>query len=200
MDNLKLRGKFNLLLALQTAALLLVAVVGWLSVNELQSGQREVSSQLAKTATLSRVLNGMNVFRTVHVSMIGGAADPAYIAMRQGVMKKYGEALEKDLTAAKALAWSREEQVILDEAIQAFRQYDQGFPVLLAQAQADRSPQAISRLMEGNVEIMRTARDRVLKLQKAAEAAAETLIVDDLRHSSAAKAWIAGVGLVSIVI
>jgi methyl-accepting chemotaxis protein len=200
LDNLRMRGKFNLLLAIQTMALLLVGGLGWLSVNELQSGQREVASQLAKTATLSRVLNGMNVFRTVHVSMIGGASDSAYVAMRQGVMKKYGETLEKDLNEAKSLNWTPEEHVVLDEAIKAFRQYDSGFPALLAQAQTARSPQAISQLMEGNVEVMRTARDRVLKLQKAAEVAAEASIKDDLRQSSAAKFWIGSVCLAAILV
>ena len=200
LDDLRMKGKFNLLLAIQTLALLLVGGLGWLSVNELQGGQRDVAKQLAKTATLSRVLNGMNVFRTVHVSMIGGAADSAYITMRQGVMKKYGETLEKDLADAKALTWSPEDKALLDEAVEAFRKYDAGFPALLAQAQADRSPQAISRLMEGNVEIMRTARDRVLKLQKAAEAAAEGSIKEDLKHSALAKGWIGGVGLSAILL
>ena len=197
-DNLKVRGKFNLLLAIQILALLLVGGIGWRTVADLQVGQNNIEAQLAKTATLSRVLNGMNVFRTVHVSMIGGAADPAYITMRQGVLKKYGETLDKDLAAAKALTWSRDDQVILDEALQAFRQYEGAFAGLLTQAQADRSPQTTSRLLEGNVEVMRTARDRILKLQKAAEAAAEAAIKEDLRHSARGKAWIAGVSLATV--
>ncbi len=199
LDDLRMRGKFNLLLAIQTLALILVAGLGWSSVNELQRGQKDLATDLAKTAALSRVLNGMNVFRTVHVSMIGGAADPAYITMRQGVMKKYGEALDKDLAEAKSLPWSPEDQAILDEGLAAFRKYDAGFPALLAQAQADHSPQAISRLLEGNVEIMRAARDRVLKLQKAAEVAAEKAIKEDQVHSARAKAWIAGLGLASLL-
>ena len=88
-DNLRMRGKFNLLLAIQVLALLLVGGLGWATVAELQTGQSNIEAQLVKTATLSRVLNGMNVFRTVHVSMIGGSADPAYITMRQGVLKKW---------------------------------------------------------------------------------------------------------------
>ena len=199
-DNLRMRGKFNLLLAIQVLALLLVGGLGWATVAELQTGQSNIEAQLVKTATLSRVLNGMNVFRTVHVSMIGGSADPAYIAMRQGVLKKYGEALEKDLAATQALKWSPEDQVILDEALQAFRQYDGGFQSLLAQAQSDRSPQTISRLLEGNVDIMRTARDRVLKLQKAAEASAEASIKEDVVDSARGKAWVVGVSLGSIIL
>lgn len=72
LDDLRMRGKFNLLLVIQTLALVLVASLGWSSVNELQQGQNDLAKDLAKTAALSRVLNGMNVFRTVHVSMIGG--------------------------------------------------------------------------------------------------------------------------------
>ncbi|MFN7959601.1 MAG: methyl-accepting chemotaxis protein [Holophagaceae bacterium] len=199
LDDLRMRGKFNLLLAIQTLALILVGGLGWASVNNLQQGQKDLASDLSKTVILSRVLNGMNVFRTVHVSMIGGAADPAYISMRQGVMKKYGEGLEKDLADAKALTWSPEDRVVLDEAIQAFRKYDAGFSVLLAQAQSDRSAQSISRLMEGNVEIMRVARDRVLKLQKAAETGAEESIKKDQAQSAKAKGWIAGLGLAAVL-
>ncbi|MBP1771869.1 MAG: hypothetical protein H6P99_1032, partial [Holophagaceae bacterium] len=33
LDNLRMRGKFNLLLTIQTMALLLVGALGWLSVN-----------------------------------------------------------------------------------------------------------------------------------------------------------------------
>lgn len=90
LDDLRMRGKFNLLLAIQTLALILVGGLGWASVNNLQQGQKDLASNLSKTVILSRVLNGMSVFRTVHVSMIGGSADPAYATMRQGVMKKHG--------------------------------------------------------------------------------------------------------------
>ncbi len=198
-DSLRMRGKFNLLLAIQVLALVVVGGLGWISVNELQSGQRDVALELAKTANLSRVLNGMNVFRTIHVSMIGGATDPAYLTMRQSVMKKYGETLEKDLADAKALTSAPEDRAILEEAIQAFRHYDAGFPALLTQSQADHSPQSVSRLLEGNVEVMRVARDRVLKLQKASEAAADKGLKEDLRHSATGKAWIIGVGLAAIL-
>lgn len=198
-DNLTVRGKFALLLAIQILALLLVGGLGWYTVAELQKGQANIESQLVKTATLSRVLNGMNVFRTLHVSMIGGAADPAYITMRRGVLKKYGETLDKDLAATQALAWSPEDRILLDEALAAFRQYDGGFPALLAEAQADRSPQTLARLLEGNVEIMRTARDRVLKLQKAAEASAEASNDRDATLSARGKAWILGLGVASIL-
>ena len=200
LDNLRMRGKFNLLLALQTAALLLVGGMGWLSVNALESGQRDVTAELEQTATLSRVLNGMNIFRTVHVSMLGGAGDPAYLAMRQAVLKKYAETLEKDLATAKALPWSPEEQVLLDEALQAFRKYDSGFAPLLAQAQADRSPQATARLLEGHVEEMRIARERILKLQVGSEAAADKAIKASIARSSTGKVWIASVSLAAILI
>jgi methyl-accepting chemotaxis protein len=200
LDDLRMKGKFNLLLVIQTFALLLVGGLGWLSVSELESGQKGIATELEKTATLSRVLNGINVFRTVHVSMIGGAGDPAYVTMRQGVMKKYGETLEKDLAAAKALPWSPEDKAVMDEALDAFRKYDAGFPALLAQAQTERSPQTIAKLMEGNVEIMRVARDRILKLQKASEASAEKAIKEDITHAAIAKAWIMGLGLAAVAI
>ena len=200
LDDLRMRGKFNLLLAIQTLALILVGGLGWLSVNELQSGQRDLAKDLAKTATLSRVLNDMNIFRTLHTSMIGGAADPDYISLREGRLKEYSATLQKDLATLQALTWAPEEKTLLDEAIQSFHKYDQGFPALLAEARSDRNPKTTSRLMEGNVEIMRIARDRVLKLQKAAETAAEQSIKEDLGHSALAKGWIGGVGLAAILL
>ena len=198
-DNFKMRGKFNLLLTLQTVALLVVGGLGWFTVADLQRGQVEVAEQLNETAALSRVLNGMNIFRTLHTSMIGGAADPDYIALREKRLKDYSDSLEKELKALQSLSWSAEDKVLLDEAIQAFRKYDQGFPALLAEARSDRNPKTVSRLMEGNVEIMRVARDRILKVQKAAEVAAETSIKRDLVRSATGKTWIVGVNLFAIL-
>ena len=199
-DSLKMRGKFNLLLGVQILALALVGGLGWFTVDELQAGQREVATQLVKTATLSRVLNGMNIFRTLHTSMIGGAADADYITLREGKLKEYSDTLQKDMASLQALSWSGEERVLLDEAVQAFKKYDAAFPALLAQARADRNPKTISSLMEGNVDIMRTSRDRMLKLQKASEVAAESGIKDDTRHSALGKAWILGVSAAAILI
>jgi methyl-accepting chemotaxis protein len=195
-----MRGKFNLLLSIQTLALVLVGGFGFYAVMELHNGQRFVAGQLAKTSRMSRVLNGMNIFRTLHTSMIGGAADPEYLALREGKMKEYSDTLQKDLTALLALPWSVEEKALLDEAVQAFRKYDEGFPALLAQARTDRNPKTISTLMEGNVEVMRTARDRILKLQKAAEKEAEASIQEDVRDSARWKAWIIGLGAGALVL
>ncbi len=193
-----MRGKFNLLLTIQTLALVLVGGLGWLTVADLQAGQWEVATQLGKTATLSRVLNGMNVFRTLHTSMIGGAADPDYISLREGRLKDYSATLQKDLASLQTLTWPAEEKTLLDEGIQAFQKYDQGFPALLTEARSDRNPKTTARLLEGNVEIMRVARDRILKLQKAAEVGAEKAIKEGLGHAASGKAWILGVGLGAI--
>ena len=198
-DSLQMRGKFNLLLTIQILALLLVGGVGWGVVTELQQGQGGLALQLKKTATASRVLNGMNIFRTIHTSMIGGAADPEYIAAREGRLKDYTEILQKDLQALQKLPWTPEEKTVLDEGVQAFEKYDKGFPALMAEARSDQTPKTISRLMEGNVEIMRMARDRVLKLQKGAEVAAEKSILEDTSQAANGKGWIVGVSLSAIL-
>jgi hypothetical protein len=195
IDNLQLRGKFNLLLAIQILALILVGSMGWMTVAELQRGQGEITDQLNKTAALSRVLNDINVFRTVHTSMIGGAADPDYITAREGKLKEYADSLHKNLKALQVLPWSTENKVLLDEGLQAFEKYDKGFPALLAEARVDRNPKTIDRLMEANVGQMRTARERILKVQKAAEEAAQKTIQKDVNQSSAGKTWILGVSL-----
>ncbi|MBK9796246.1 MAG: methyl-accepting chemotaxis protein [Holophagaceae bacterium] len=199
-DNLKLRGKFNLLLSIQVLALVLAGGAGWFTVTELQAGQSEISEQLSEAATLSRVLNDMNLVRAAHISLIGAAADPDYVTAREGKLKEYSETLRKDLSAFRSLPISAEDKALLDEAAAAFEKYDKGFPSLLAEARSDRSPKVISRLMEGHIADIRTARDRIQKIQKATEADAEKALKDDIKHASLGKALIAGVGLTSVVL
>lgn len=199
-DTFKMRGKFNLLLILQTLALVVVGGLGWYTVAELQRGQVDVAEQLSESTTLSRVLNGINIVRTIHTSIIGGATDPEYVAAREKRLKDYQDSLQKDMESLKTLAWSAEDKVLLDEGIQAFQKYNQGFPTLLAEARIDRNPKTISRLLEGNVEVMRIARDRVLKLQKAAEDSATATIKEDVGHSTTGKTWIVGVSLGAILL
>jgi methyl-accepting chemotaxis protein len=200
VDNFRMRGKFNLLLAIQVLALAVVGGLGWFTVAELQRGQGDVSEQLVEAAALSRVLNSMNVIRTIHTSLIGGAADPDYVAVREKRLKEYSDTLQKELQSDQALSWSTEDKTLLDESTQAFQKYEQGFPALLAEARSDRSPKTIARLMEGNVESMRAARDRILKIQKATEADAELAIKTSVARAASGKIWIAGVGLTAIFV
>ncbi len=199
-DNLRLRGKFNLLLSIQVLALVLAGGAGWLTVTELQAGQGEITEQLSEGATLSRVLNDINLVRAAHISLIGAAADPDYVTARAGKLKEYSETLRKDMSIFRSLPTSAEDKVLLDEAASAFEKYDKGFPALLAEARSDRSPKVISRLMEGNIADIRIARDRIQKIQKATEADAERAVKEDIKHASVGKALIAGVGLTSVVL
>jgi methyl-accepting chemotaxis protein len=198
-DNLRIRGKFNLLLAIQVLALVLVGGAGWMIVDALHQGQGNLSLQLRKTATISRVLNGMNIARTLHTSLIGGAADPDYVAAREVKRKEYSDTLQKDLKALQGLSWTSEEKAVLNEALEAFRKYEDGFPALLAEARSDHSAKTISRLLEGNVEVMRLARERILKLQKVAEVNAETSIQTDTGRAATGKIWILVFSLGSIL-
>lgn len=199
-DSLKMRGKFNLLLAIQALALAAVSGFGFYAISELHSGQRYVAGQLAKTSAISKVLNGMDIFRTLHTSMIGGAADPDYVTLHEARMKEYSESFQKDLAALQSLPWSVEEKALLDESIQAFQKYEAAFPALLADARMDRTPKTVSRLMEGNVEVMWVARDRILKLQKTAEAGADASIQEDVRDSFVWKVWLVGLGASAILL
>ncbi len=199
-DRLRMRGKFNLLVVIQTIALVLVGGLGWFTVTSIQSGQAEVAEQLAETAITSRLLNQINVIRTIHVSMIGGASNPEYLAGREKRLKEYSDALQKELTTLKHLAWSAEDKALLQEATQAFQGYEKGFPALLAEARADTSPKTLARLMEDNVELVRTTRDRILKVQKGAETDAENAVKKNLADAGSGKTWIVGVNLVSVVL
>ncbi len=198
-DNLRIRGKFNLLLAIQVLALVLVGGAGWMIVDALHQGQGNLSLQLRKTATISRVLNGMNIARTLHTSLIGGAADPDYVAAREVKRKDYSDTLQKDLKALQGLSWTSEEKAVLNEALEAFRKYEDGFPALLAEARSDHSAKTVSRLLEGNVEVMRLARERILKLQKVAEVNAETSIQTDTGRAATGKTWILVFSLASVL-
>ena len=71
IDDLRIRGKFNLLLGIQILALILVGGIGWMTVSKLQVGQVEISEQLVEAAALSRVLNDMNLVRAAHISLMG---------------------------------------------------------------------------------------------------------------------------------
>jgi len=199
IDQLRMRGKFNLLLAIQVLALVLVGGVGWMIVDALHQGQGNLSLQLQKTATTSRVLNGMNIARTLHTSLIGGAADPDYLTAREAKLREYSDTLRKDLKVLERLSWSAEEKTVLNEALAAFQKYENGFPRLLAEARSDRSAKTISRLMEANVEVMRLARDRILKLQKVAEANAEASIQADTSRAATGKIWILGFSVLFIL-
>jgi methyl-accepting chemotaxis protein len=199
IDSLRMRGKFNLLLAIQILALVLVGGAGWMIVDALHQGQGNLSLQLKKTATTSRVLNGMNIARTLHTSLIGGAADPDYVVARQAKLKEYSDTLQKDLKALQGLSWTPEEKAVMEEALAAFQKYEDGFPALLAEARSDHSAKTISRLLEGHVEVMRLARDRILKLQEVAEVNAGTSIQADTGRAAAGKIWIFAFSLVSIL-
>jgi methyl-accepting chemotaxis protein len=200
IDNLQMRGKFNLILAIQVLALVLVGSVGWAIVAGLQQGQGNLSLQLRKTATTSRILNGMNLARTLHTSLIGGAADPDYLTAREAKLKEYSDTLEKDLKVLQGLSWTAEEKPVLNEALEAFRKYDGGFPALLAEARSDHSAKTVSRLMEKNVDLIRAARDRILKLQKSAEISAEASIQADRNHAATGKVLILAFSLGSILL
>lgn len=198
-DNLRVRGKFNLLLTIQVSALILVGGLGWFTVASLRQGQRAVAEQLMETTALSRVLNDMNLIRTVHPSLIGAAADPDYLTAREGKLKEYLDTLEKDTRAMDSLDWSSEDKILLKEGIQAFEKYNAAFPAVMTEARTDRSPKTISRLMEANVGLIRTARDRILKLQQAGQSASEKALKDGTKRAAAGEGWILGVSLGAIL-
>ena len=61
----------------------------------------------------------MNLSRTLHTSLIGGAADPDYVTAREAKLREYSDTLQKDLKALQDLPWSPEERAVLDEALKA---------------------------------------------------------------------------------
>ncbi|HJV49259.1 MAG TPA: HAMP domain-containing methyl-accepting chemotaxis protein [Geothrix sp.] len=198
-DHFRMRGKFVFLLLIQTLALLLVGSLGWFTVTLLQQGQLEVAEHLRETVALSKVLNDLNIIRTTEVSMIGGASDPDYLTTRNKRRQECLESLSRNRAALKDLDFSQEEKALLEEGLRTFDGYERAFPAVLAEAQADRSSKSIGRLMEANVDQVRIARDRVLKVQQDSETRAGQLMKEDLGRSARGKLWILGVGLGAIL-
>jgi methyl-accepting chemotaxis protein len=199
-DNLRMRGKFNLLLFIQVLALVVVGSMGWFTVAELQRGQAEISEQLVEAAALSRVLNDMNLIRTTHTSLLGTAGDPDYGSTREGQLKERSESLQRNIASLRSLPISKEDFALLDEATTAFEKYDKGFAVLLAEARSDHSPKTIARLMEGNATDIRAARERIQTFQKATKADGEAAVKVEAQRAAMGKTLIGVVGLAAILV
>jgi methyl-accepting chemotaxis protein len=199
-DNLRMRGKFNLLLAIQILALVVTGGLGWFTVAELQRGQGVVSEQLVEAAALSRVLNDMNLIRTAHTRLLGAAGDPDYLSTREKELKDRSAAFRKNLAALRSLPISSEDRAVLDEAAAAFDRYDKGFPPLLAEARSERSPKNVSRLMESHAQDMRAARELIQQFQKATEMDGQKAVQLETQRAATGKIWIGIVGLAAILI
>lgn len=200
LDNLGMRSKFRLILAIQAVALVVIGAVGWTILGGLEHAGAVTSEQMREVTALSRTLNDMNLVRTAHVSLLGAAADPEYVTARSAKLAEYEASVAKDLKELESLHWSPEERTRLGSAQKTFADYRDGFAALLAEARADRNPKTLSRLMEANIGLMRTSREHLAWIQKASEADAQTGLETSASRSARGKLVTLAVSAIALAI
>ncbi|BDU77586.1 methyl-accepting chemotaxis protein [Mesoterricola sediminis] len=200
LDDLRMRGKFSLLLVIQAIALVVIGVVGWTLVSGLEASGANADEQLLEVTALSRTLNDMNLVRTAHVSLIGCANEPDYVAARSAKLKDYEDAVQKDLKALAGLAWDPAERTLLEAAEKAYQKYVAGFPAILAESKADHAAKNVARLMEANIGIIREARETIQKIQKGSETDAVAALKEGARQSARGKIAILAVSVLALAL
>jgi len=200
LDNLAMKGKFSLILTIQAAALVIIGAVGWTILGRLEHAGAITSEQMREVTALSRTLNDMNLVRAAHVSLLGAASDAEYLVARSAKLAEYEAAVAKDLKLLEGLAWGPEERARLASAGKAYGAYRDGFAALLAEARSDRAPKTLSRLMETNVGLIRTAREDLFWIQKTSEADAQTGLETSASSSARGKMAILAVSAVALAV
>jgi methyl-accepting chemotaxis protein len=170
---LNLRGQFLLLLVSQLALLALVAALGARSLERLGAGQRALGAGLPKASAVARVLHDSDTLRVIHVSLIGAARNPDYVARRLKRLKEVEADLAKSLAGMEAAAWTAPERADVARIVAGMRQYMEAFPPVLARA-AKAGPDDLPELIEANTAYRRDGYNLLLamlpRLQEAGEA------------------------------
>lgn len=200
LSNLTIRRKFTLLLAFQAIFLMLVAFLGWRSIGMNQSGLQQAGLDLSKSQAISRILNDMNVMRTVHVSILAAAKNEAYVAKRWERLTTYEARAKEAITHIRALAWSPEEKPFVETGLRATEGYIEGFQALLQQAKARKEEAASGELMEGNVQLARESRVTFEKLEAEVQKRAMDTTNGLLRTSDRSKTFILVASLLALAV
>jgi methyl-accepting chemotaxis protein len=164
MSNLTVAKKFLVLLATQLVLLLGISALGFYCITGIQGGLVDITARTSKMKSIGSVLNDLNSIRSTHVSMIAAARNESYITKRTKRLKEQEAILDKDVTAIQAFKWSAEDQILADRSLTATRKYMEGFPAILAKAQAAEGKEALPELMDANVDLARDGREAFEKL------------------------------------
>jgi len=186
--------KFVLVLSVQCALLILVTALGWLGIQASNGAAGLLAQNVVKSKMIGRVLNDSNVLRTVHISMIAAAHDDGYLGKRVARMKEYDVRINEILQQFPALPWSGAELPLATAAMVSLKKYMDGFPAVLAEAKT-RKESAVPELMEGNVGILRDAREAMEKLQLAILKSSEAVAADSAAQGRRRRDWILGMAL-----
>ena len=200
LASFRLRGKFTALFAIQAILILVVTGLGWFSLEQLQGGQSTIQVGLEKAHIVAKTLNDSNVVRTIHVSMVGGAKDAAFLEKRAKRLEEYVVSLNADFEKMAALPWSQEETAFMQAGITATKAYNDSFKETLAAAQASPSAAPLPVHLEGKVEHQRKAREAFDKLMAAIEKANATRVKTDITQSDAVQKAILLAALLSLVL
>jgi len=191
LASLSVSRKFALVLSVQSLLLILITALGWLGIQESQLATARLDENVAKSEMIGRALNDSNVLRTVHISMIAAARNEPYLARRTGRALEYEARVHQILDQFPTLPWTAEERPLAEKGMAAMKRYMDGFRAVLDAAKG-RQVDAVPELMEGNVQIQRSAREALEGLQEAVLKASGGAVRDNARLGRRRQAWIVG--------
>ena len=200
LASFRLRGKFSALFAIQAILILVVTGLGWFGLERLEGGQSSIQFGLEKAHIVSKTLNDSNVIRAIHVSMVAGAKDPAYVEKRAKKLDEYAVSLKADFEKMTTLPWSEEEKVLMTEGVRATKAYNESFQETLAAAQASPSAAPLPAHLEGKVENQRKAREAFDKLMAAIEKANASRVNADITQSNSVQKAIVTAAILSLAL
>lgn len=199
-SNFPIGRKFTVILILQTLSLALVGFLGWYGIQGSQEGTKRVGGDLLKTQIISKVLNDTNVLRTVHVSMIAAAKNPAYQESRKERLTTYQDRVKNSFERVEALPWTPEEKALATKGTAAFKAYVAGFGAALEQAKALKGAEASGELMEANVGLAREGRVAFEKLEEMLQKSTAATIDQNLATGARQSSWILGVSIAAVLL
>ncbi len=164
LRNLRIQGKVLFLTSCLGALLLIVGGLGYWGIEKLQHGEAQLNDVLPKLSTTTKVLHEGNVLRIVHVSMIGAAHNPDYLAKRSKRLTEVEGNLREAIAILESLPWSELARPLALEGAASMRRYAEGFPQVLEQAKANQDLQQLPSLIEANFQDQAKGRDQLLKL------------------------------------
>jgi len=152
-----IRTKFIVFLTIQTLAALLILMVAWVSLSQLESGQRAASAALERQAKVTAIISNANKLRILHVGRIGGQGLRGKINKLRGMKDKVAADLQTSLRAMEGAGWNGEDATKVQKVEALLKHYAAGFDPLLERVRKDARPD-IPALMDQNNEELAQAR------------------------------------------
>jgi methyl-accepting chemotaxis protein len=185
--SLKIGSKFTALLLIQLLLLAGITLAGYQTVATMAGEAVALGGNQEKSRQLSLVLSDTNTLRTVHVSMIAAAHNPAYLEKRAVRLKDLEERVAKAMPKLEALPWTAAERPLVRTGMDAMKKYMNGFQALMERAKANPKPEADPQLMEGNVGDQRIGREQFEKLFNQLLEQSSMVVADSAKMSERAR-------------